>query len=156
MKKATLICRTNLDTERLGVIIGSLVKPGTVITLSGELGSGKTTLAKGMGKSLQLKRPVTSPTFTLMKEYEGRIPVYHIDTYRIKGTQEALGFNEIIYGSGLSIIEWPDTIADLLPDEYLSIEINYIDEGSRELVLNAYGRKYEVMCGEIINEFFTN
>ncbi len=154
MKKATLICRSNLDTEKLGIIIGEYVKPGTVITLSGELGAGKTTLAKGMGKSLQIKRPVTSPTFTLMKEYEGRIPVYHIDTYRIKSAEEALGFNEVIYGSGLSIIEWPDRISDLLPDEYLSVEINYINEDTRELVLRAFGRKYEAMCGEIIHEFF--
>ncbi len=156
MRKATIICRSSLDTELLGVIIGRIVKPGTVITLAGELGSGKTTLAKGMGKSLELKRPVTSPTFTVMKEYEGRIPVYHIDTYRIRGTREALGFNEVIYGIGVAIIEWPDAIADLLPDEHLEIKINYLkgNENGREIVLNAMGRKYEAMCGEIVHDFF--
>jgi len=112
-------------TERLGEVLGQLAQAGDVIGLSGELGSGKTTLVRGLARGLGVPPdlPVVSPTFTLVNEYPGRLPLYHIDLYRVsEEEQEGLGLEEYLYGTGVAAIEWAERLADP-PAERLEVRL---------------------------------
>ena len=137
------------ETMQLAEKLGNIVQPGTLITLEGDLGAGKTTFTKGLGKGLEIKRPINSPTFTIMKIYEGgRLPLYHIDAYRLEGIDQDLGFEEYIYGEGVCVIEWSEFIEDLLPSDRLVIHIEYIEEG-RKITLVPHGEMYENLVKEL-------
>lgn len=115
-----------MDTFKFGEILGGKAKPGMVVCLSGDLGTGKTVFAKGFGRGLGITEPVVSPTFTIVSEYrEGRLPLFHFDTYRIEDPDEMyeVGLDEYLYGEGVCLIEWPEMIEDLLTDEYLLVTI---------------------------------
>ena len=106
--------------------MGEQAKPGDVITLDGDLGVGKTVFAQGVAAGLDITEPVNSPTFTILQVYEeGRMPLYHFDVYRIGDPEEMdeVGFEDCIYGEGLTLIEWSDLIAEILPDSYLAVRI---------------------------------
>ena len=114
------------DTFALGQKIGELVKPGTVISLVGDLGVGKTVFTQGLAKGLGITEPVNSPTFTILQSYEeGRLPFYHFDVYRIGDISEMdeIGYEDCFYGDGVSLIEWADLIREILPDHYTQITI---------------------------------
>lgn len=114
------------DTFAIGEQIGREALPGQVCTLKGDLGVGKTVLAQGIGAGLGIKEPVNSPTFTILQVYEsGRIPLYHLDVYRIGNISEMeeIGYEDCLYGGGLCIIEWADLIEELLPKERTEITI---------------------------------
>lgn len=135
--------RSIYDTMELAENIESEKFPGMVICLDGELGSGKTVFVKGFAKSLGITETITSPTFNLIKEYEGgELPLYHMDVYRLNGKCETIGFDDYFKKEGISIIEWSDMICDCLPDERLQIDFKLIDENTRVLVLKPYGQKY--------------
>ncbi len=138
-------------TIKLGEAIGSLLSAGDVVVLIGELGAGKTTLVKGIARGIGVedKRVVKSPTFSLVNKYEGYVPVYHFDAYRLEDTREMLdiGSDEILFGDGVSIIEWGDKVAGCLPEEYLRITLAAISENERNIEIYGYGDRY----GEIIN-----
>jgi len=122
------------------------LKKGSIVTLHGELGSGKTTFVQGMVKGLGLKDvTVQSPTFVLMNIYEGKVPFYHFDLYRLQTPQEILeiGYDHFFYGQGISVIEWADRLNNLYPDEFLKIELNHDKVDQREIILSAHGRSYE-------------
>ena len=123
------------ETIRLGQKIGYKVAPGDVITLHGSLGSGKTTIVKGIADSLDIADEITSPSYTLISEYDGRIPLYHMDLYRIDSIEEfeLLGAEELLYGSGVSIIEWAEKIEQLLPDNCISITFYINAAAEREI-----------------------
>lgn len=140
------------ETERLGIKLGQLLKADSVITLEGELGVGKTHLTKSIAKGLEVEEAVTSPTFTIIKEYEGRLPLYHIDAYRLEFAEEDLGLEEYFYKGGVSVIEWPQFIEDFLPERRLIIELEYIDETSRKIILKPHGEEYEVIVKQLLNE----
>src|SRR5690625_3237274 len=108
--KVEIVTKSELETMTLGEQIAERLEQGDVITLEGELGTGKTTFVKGIAKGLNIERTVTSPTFTIIKEYEGRLPLYHMDAYRLEDAEEDIGFDEYIYGSGVTIIEWAQFI----------------------------------------------
>lgn len=132
-------------THRLGDYIGSKLFPGAVICLNGDLGAGKTSMTKSIAKAMGIDEDITSPTFTIVNEYdEGRIPLYHFDVYRIGSSEEMydIGFYEYISSQGVSIIEWSGIIEDILPSERLDIEIKYEDVGRRAF-FKAHGEKYE-------------
>ncbi|MDI3534779.1 MAG: tRNA threonylcarbamoyladenosine biosynthesis protein TsaE [Thermosediminibacterales bacterium] len=114
------------ETQNLGERIGKNLQPGDVICLVGELGSGKTALAQGIARGLGVKDYITSPTFNIIKEYMGRYPLYHMDVYRLGGVHEMddLGYEEYFYSNGITLIEWADRIQEILPEEYLLIEIS--------------------------------
>ncbi len=131
------------ETIALGEKIASKVKPGMLITLKGDLGAGKTTFTKGIGKGLGIKRAVNSPTFTIMKIYNGNMPLYHIDAYRLEDHFQDLGFEEYIGGDGLCVVEWSDFIEPILPKERLAISIDYEGEEARKITLNPIGAMYE-------------
>ena len=105
------------ETHNVGVEFAKQTTPGTVICFNGDLGAGKTTFIKGLCKGLEVMQAVTSPTFTLINEYKGRLPVYHFDFYRIGSDNETfdLGLDEYFYGDGICLIEWPNVIHELLP-----------------------------------------
>ena len=130
-------------TKQLAAKLAVYLQPGDVITLSGNLGAGKTTFTKGLAAGLEIKRSVTSPTFTIIKEYQGRLPLYHIDAYRLEDSDEDIGFGEYLDGEGVTVIEWAVFIEDFLPDELLAISITYETEDTRQITFRATGSRYE-------------
>lgn len=138
------------ETMALGEKIAQLLEEGSILTLEGDLGAGKTTFTKGLGKGLGITRPVNSPTFTIMKVYDrGRLPLYHIDAYRLEGLHQDLGFEEYIYGDGVCVIEWAAFVEELLPKERLAIKLEYENDGERKITLIPYGDRYENLVKEL-------
>jgi len=122
------------ETKEFGSFLSSFLEEGDVILLKGDLGAGKTTFVNGVGKGLRIKDDVISPTFNIMKCYfDGRIPMYHIDAYRLEGQNIELGLEEYIEGDGVCLIEWPGFIAPLLPRNSLSIVIHNRGDNLREI-----------------------
>ncbi|HLR74145.1 MAG TPA: tRNA (adenosine(37)-N6)-threonylcarbamoyltransferase complex ATPase subunit type 1 TsaE, partial [Virgibacillus sp.] len=126
-----------------------LLNPGDVITLEGELGVGKTIFAKGIARGLGVKQAVTSPTFTIVKEYEGELPLYHMDAYRLEHSDEDIGFDEYFYGNGISVVEWAQFIEDYLPNHTLNVHIQYVDDDTRLLTFTPIGNHYEKIIGQL-------
>jgi len=149
----TIVTRSRQETMALGRRLGALLEPGDVVALDGPLGSGKTTLTKGLAEGLGVEDPrwVTSPTFVLVHEYPGRVPVYHIDAYRLSGPDdaEALGTDELFFGDGVAIVEWAERIADVLPPERLDIELSHVGDDARQLVFTGRGSRYASLVGQL-------
>lgn len=128
------------ETLRIGRIVGEGAVPGTVVALIGELGSGKTTLTQGIAAGLDVPEAyyVTSPTFTLINEYPGRIPLYHFDVYRLSDSMdlEDLGYEDYFFGDGLVAIEWAEKVMDSLPESTLFIRMERLSEDERKLELS--------------------
>lgn len=144
---------SNLEaTERFGMEIGSLLKEGDILCLNGDLGAGKTTMTKSIGLGLGVEEYITSPTFTLINEYKGRIPVYHFDVYRLENAHELydLGFDEYFYGNGVCIIEWADKIEKMIPKDRIVIDIeNGNNENERILHISGFGQRYDELIKEL-------
>lgn len=149
MEKLEVISRNAQETKQLAQSLAGLLDEGCLITLSGQLGAGKTTFTQGLAVGLHIKKNVTSPTFTLLKIYQGDLPLYHIDAYRLEGLDQDLGFEEYIDGDGICVIEWSNFIENLLPTECLNIDLNIMDNGYRQLVFHAKGKKYERILDEL-------
>jgi tRNA threonylcarbamoyladenosine biosynthesis protein TsaE len=114
------------ETGRLGAAFASLVRPGDIISLTGDLGAGKTRFVQGLAEGLGVSEHVTSPTFAIIKEYStGRLPLYHLDVYRLENERdlEGLGYEDYFFGEGVTVIEWGDKVAGLIPDNALNIGI---------------------------------
>ncbi|HHU48704.1 MAG: tRNA (adenosine(37)-N6)-threonylcarbamoyltransferase complex ATPase subunit type 1 TsaE [Caldicoprobacterales bacterium] len=144
----TWLSHSEEQTYRLGKRIGENIKPGDIILLFGELGSGKTVLSRGIAHGVGVIGMVTSPTFTLMNTYVGRIPVYHFDIYRLSEPEELydLDYEDYFFGSGVSIVEWPERLGFLLPEEYLKITIfRLYDENSRKIVVEPMGNRFAAL-----------
>ena len=125
--------------------------PNMVICLDGELGSGKTVFTKGIANALGIEETITSPTYTIIKEYpDGEMPLYHMDVYRLDGNADGVGIEEYYNKNGIVIIEWAKTIKDILPEERLEIKFKVIDENTRVLVITPYGQKYEELCEAVL------
>ena len=156
MKWGKLIFKTSSadETIKFGEKLGRLLAAGHVIALVGELGAGKTTLVKGIVQGLGVKdrRAVKSPTFSLIHKYEGRIPIFHFDAYRLEGVQDMLdiGSDEIISGNGVSIIEWADRVPECLPGKYLKITLIAVSENERKIELCSYGRCYDEIIDKLV------
>lgn len=148
----TIISPTPQETERIGSLLGTLLIPGDVIALAGELGSGKTTLVRGLAQGMGFSgEEVASPSFTLVNEYDGPLPLFHIDLYRLGniGELHEIGYEEYISESGVAVIEWADRVRDAIPHESLWITLQYQSEESREIVMQAQGNRYEKMIEEL-------
>ena len=139
-EEETIELAQNLESEKF---------PNMVICLYGELGSGKTVFAKAFADAMGIEG-VTSSTFNIIKEYNGELPLYHMDVYRVDDTVESLGIEEYFEKGGVTIIEWADLIKDYLPEERLDIKFKVIDETTRVLVLKAYGDDYIRACEDIL------
>ncbi|MBU7008438.1 tRNA (adenosine(37)-N6)-threonylcarbamoyltransferase complex ATPase subunit type 1 TsaE [Phosphitispora fastidiosa] len=143
-------------TITIGQSLGRMLGAGSVVCLEGDLGAGKTHFAKGIALGLDISEHVTSPTFTIINEYEGRLPLYHVDAYRLEEEEEAyeLGLEEYLFGSGVTLIEWPERVTGLLPDEYLTVSIIRADKGdnSRELEFLPCGQSYVDLTAGLFEE----
>ena len=151
MKQYEVVSHSAEETHSLANRIGSLAFENMVITLEGYLGAGKTTFSKGLAKGLGVTKNVNSPTFTIIKEYKGRLPLYHMDVYRIEDEFEDLGFHEYFEGNGVTIVEWAHLIQEQLPDELLAIRILYQNDNERKLIFEPKGEKYVEFCKEILS-----
>ena len=145
--KLTVLTNSLDETIDLGRRIGKLLKPGDVIALYGDLGAGKTTLTRGIADGLGLEADIHSPTFTLIHEHPGIIPLYHVDLYRLSGEYEveALGLDEYLYSDGVTIIEWADRTAATLPADRLDIDLKIADNDHRKLLIKADSARFETI-----------
>ncbi len=133
-------------------MLGSLLEPGDTVCLYGDLGAGKTSFSYGIALGLEVREKyITSPTFTFVNEYQGRVPFYHIDLYRLKGAEELenIGFDGYIESDGVTVIEWAERAEDELPRERLSVYFSSLDEKSREIGFLADGERYEKRLEEL-------
>ncbi len=151
-----MITQSAQETIKFGRNLAKHLKPKDIIALIGELGCGKTTLTKGIAEGLGVKNAnyVNSPSFVLIREYKGRINLYHLDFYRLDKLtdMEALGLEEYFYSDGVSVIEWAEKLKDLLPKDHLSIEIDILGENSRSINLKAFGKRYESLTFKIFKQ----
>ncbi|WP_320123225.1 tRNA (adenosine(37)-N6)-threonylcarbamoyltransferase complex ATPase subunit type 1 TsaE [uncultured Sphaerochaeta sp.] len=133
----TVTTHSEEETRNLGKSIAMQCKPGTVISLRGSLGSGKTVFAKGLAEGLGIGESIVSPTFTLIQEYEGSLPLYHMDLYRIEGIEEfeMIGGEELLYGKGVTLIEWSEKVEELLPDSTIFVHIRIMPNQERIITL---------------------
>ena len=122
------------ETLKLGEIIGKSLNPGSIIALVGDLGAGKTVLVKGIAKGLGIDEEPNSPTFVIMNSYEGRLPLYHFDLYRLSDEEELLGigYDEYFFGDGVAAVEWADRIEDIFPEHTINIEIKIPESESED------------------------
>jgi tRNA threonylcarbamoyladenosine biosynthesis protein TsaE len=153
VKKVVFQTKSTFETIRVGRDIGRHLLPGDVIALAGELGAGKTQFIKGLAAGVGVGNStyVSSPSFTLIHEYPGETPFYHIDLFRLGGEKEAeeLGLEVYFQGSGVTAIEWADKIPSLLPKEMLSVSIAYMDKNIRTLEITGKGKHFEELVKEI-------
>jgi len=145
--------KSTSETIRIGKRIGSFLLPGDVVALAGELGTGKTQFIKGLAAGVGIGKPtyISSPSFTLINEYAGRVPFYHIDLFRLKEEKEAeeLGLEEYLQGRGIAAIEWANKIPSLLPKEILRIHIRYTGKNTRSLEIIGKGKRYEELVNRL-------
>lgn len=136
--------------------LGKELEAGDVICLFGELGSGKTTFSQGIAAGLGVAGPVTSPTFTLIKVYQGRLPFYHADLYRLEDPAqlEDLGLEEFIYGDGVFVVEWAGRLGKYAPVDFLEVRFEYLPDpqNGRQIALLPHGRRYRELVGKLEGE----
>ncbi len=140
------------ETKKFGIKIGSLLSPKDILCLNGELGAGKTTMTKSIGLGLGVDDYITSPTFALINEYEGKYPVYHFDVYRLEAVDDLfdLGFDDYFFGNGVCIIEWAEKIEKLLPEERVIINISKGQKENERIVeIDGFGKSYERIVKEL-------
>jgi len=147
------------QTQRIGARLGELLQRGDVVCLEGELGTGKTCLAQGIARGMGIEERVASPSFTLIREYGHHgapLPLYHIDFYRIEGTEEALalGLDDYLYGNGVCVIEWAERAKGILPEERLWITLKHLDETKRGIIMEATGDRYRKLLQEFKKRAF--
>ncbi|MDP2728315.1 MAG: tRNA (adenosine(37)-N6)-threonylcarbamoyltransferase complex ATPase subunit type 1 TsaE [Dehalococcoidia bacterium] len=140
----TLVTHSPRQTQALGSLMGRLARPGDVILLVGPLGAGKTCLVQGLARGLGVHDYVTSPTFTIIREYRGKMPLYHMDCFRIEGPEgtRELGLEDYFAGRGLCVVEWADRIINELPSQHLLVTLEYRGDRERALHLEARGPRY--------------
>lgn len=140
MKQEKFHSKSDQDTIAFGERLAKQLKPGAILCLSGDLGTGKTTLTKGLAKGLGNKvKDVHSPTFTLMNIYEdGKWPVYHFDLYRLDNPQaiNSVEYDEFLYGEGISVIEWAERLGAYAPKEYIAVRLKHSKDGGRDITVN--------------------
>ena len=152
LKNLEIILGDLEETKRFGIKLGKMLKRGNILCLNGDLGAGKTTLTKSIGLGLGVAEYITSPTFALINQYSGRIPVYHFDVYRLENAHELydLGFDEYFYGDGVCIIEWADKIEKMIPKERIVVDIeNGNGLNQRILKISGYGDGYQELVKEL-------
>jgi len=144
--------RTKNEDELMafGEKLGNLLERNDVLILTGELGAGKTTLTKGLAKGLGINQMIKSPTYTIVREYEGRLPLYHLDVYRIGGDADSIDLDEFLFGDGVTVIEWGHLLGEDLPSDYLELEILKKDEG-REIRCHAHGQRASRLLERLTN-----
>ena len=146
----SFVSKSKEETIEFGKSLIPFLFRGSVITLTGDLGAGKTTLSSGIAKGLNITDKVSSPTFNIIKEYIGELPLYHIDVYRTNGKIDNLGIEEYFDKGGVTIIEWAEMIEDVLPLERLDITFKITGENSRVMLITPHGEKYVRVCEDAL------
>lgn len=131
------------ETIELGIRLGKVLTKGTIIGFLGDLGSGKTTMIKGVAQGLRVNELVKSPSFVVVTEYKGRLPVYHIDLYRISNSNELpeVGFEQYLYGDGITLIEWAERAGNFLPENAVKIKIEIIKHNQRRITITNFNQQ---------------
>ena len=140
------------DTLALAESVGGLLRPGDVVSLAGDLGTGKTVFARGVARALGVDEPILSPTFTIVREYEGRVPVVHVDVYRIDTFQELhdLGFEEVVRDDAVTLVEWGDVIDGMLPTDRLDVRLAAgVGDDERIIEIEGRGRSWRARAAEL-------
>ncbi len=150
MASLEIISNSAKQTHRVGVELAWLARAGDVILLEGELGVGKTCLAQGIARGLDIGDYVISPSFVLLREYQGRLPLYHVDFYRLDRIEEVedLGLDDYLYGGGVCVVEWAEKGLGMLPGEHLLVEMQYLASIKRKLTFSPKGTRYEEMLSQ--------
>ncbi|MDQ8738512.1 tRNA (adenosine(37)-N6)-threonylcarbamoyltransferase complex ATPase subunit type 1 TsaE [Paenibacillus sp. LHD-38] len=148
INQATWLTQTEQDTVALAEQLAAWVKPGAILALDGDLGAGKTRFSQAFARAIGVKGIVNSPTFTIIKEYEGeQLPFYHMDVYRLSLEEaDELGLDDYFYGDGVTIVEWASLIKELLPTERLELYIEHLGDEKRRILLTGYGEIYASWC----------
>lgn len=155
----SVITTNQEQTWRIGKMLGARLDAGDTVCLYGDLGAGKTSFSYGIALGLEVEEQyITSPTFTFVNEYQGRVPLYHIDLYRLKDSDELenIGFEEYLDSDGVTVIEWAERAEDELPVECLSVYLSYVNDNSREIGFLAEGERYEKLLDDLSNELKTD
>ncbi len=145
MNNLELITNSPEETQELGMRIGELALPGNVFLLAGDLGTGKTCLTQGIAWGLGIKEYAMSPSFVIMRELYGRLPLYHIDIYRLDRIEESidLGLDDYFYGRGVCVVEWAEKALSIMPPEHLLIKITRLSDTGRRFEMKASGKRYQ-------------
>lgn len=145
MKNLVLHTSNAEETIELGRKIGSMLHKGDILAMQGTLAAGKTTITKGIAESLGVTDVITSPTFCLISEYEGKLPLYHLDVYRLEGSEDFinLGTDDMLYGDGVSVIEWSEKIMDELPKDVITIKLEPECDGSTKRIITITNWPYD-------------
>lgn len=145
-----MISHNEMELIALGKQLGKLLEKQDVIILSGDLGAGKTTFTKGIAKGLGIDQMIKSPTYTIVREYEGRLPLYHLDVYRIGNDPDSIDLDDFLYGEGVTIIEWGELLDESLLGDYLLISISHHGDG-RQLLFESFGPRSKEIQEEMVN-----
>jgi len=139
------------QTQRLGIRIGELAEAGDIFLLVGELGTGKTCLTQGIAWGLNIGEYAASPSFILVRELYGRLPLYHIDLYRLNHIEEIaeLGLDDYLYGNGVCVVEWAERGLNILPEEHLLIQLSYLSDSERRFQVKPGGKRYHKIVAQL-------
>jgi tRNA threonylcarbamoyladenosine biosynthesis protein TsaE len=151
MNHLEIISHSPEQTQKFGVRIGELAVPGDIFLLMGGLGAGKTCLTQGIAWGLDIEEYAVSPSFVVIRELHGRLPLYHIDFYRLDHLEEIaeLGLDDYLYGNGVCVVEWAEKGLSLLPQEHLLIEMSYLADTERSLKLKPSGKRYRQIVAQL-------
>lgn len=156
MQELDRISTSPEETRRLGMRLGEFALAGDLYCLEGDLGSGKTCLVQGLGRGLGIAEPIHSPTFILANEHRGgRLPLFHLDVYRVRGPDEAIGFGleDYMEDAGVCVVEWAEKVRSVLPPEHLWITLRHMGESTRGMHITASGHRYEELLQELKNTY---
>jgi tRNA threonylcarbamoyladenosine biosynthesis protein TsaE len=151
MSHLEIVSHSPQETQKIGMRLGELALPGDIFLLVGGLGAGKTCLTQGIAWGLGIKEYAASPSFVVIRELYGRLPLYHIDFYRLDHLEEIaeLGLDDYLYGKGVSVVEWAEKGLSLLPEEKLLIEIGYLSDSERRLKFKPGGKRYRKIVSQL-------
>jgi tRNA threonylcarbamoyladenosine biosynthesis protein TsaE len=151
MSTLELVSHSPEETQKLGRRLGEVAQPGDVFLLVGDLGSGKTCLTQGIAWGLGIKEYALSPSFVIIRELYGRLPLYHIDLYRLDRIEESmdLGLDDYLYGRGVCVVEWAEKALSLMPPERLLIRLDYLSDTERRFRLEASGQRYSKIVSQV-------
>ena len=155
MKTIHVVSRSREDTMQLGTRFAKVLKRGDIVCLFGELGAGKTTLVKGLAKGFRVKpEKVHSPTFVLLNIYEGKVPLYHFDLYRIESPDLlGMGYEEFFYGEGIAVIEWSEKLGGFMPKDYWQVELAHAGDDVRKVSISSHGKRYKDRSVKALEQF---
>ncbi|AWN21523.1 tRNA (adenosine(37)-N6)-threonylcarbamoyltransferase complex ATPase subunit type 1 TsaE [Streptococcus sobrinus] len=140
--------RNEDELMAIGYKIGQSLQAQDVLILTGELGAGKTTITKGIAKALGISQMIKSPTYTIVREYEGSLPLYHLDVYRIGDDPDSIDLDDFLFGDGVTVIEWGELLGENLPKDYLTVKLDKVADG-RQVSLNASGLRFQKLLEAI-------